>query len=267
MFEIRNSFTMDIVFSHIQKFNESNQRAVLCIVVDTSGSSPRKAGAKMLVLPDGNIVGTVGGGSVERRCREIALRLLYKGDACLHSFDLSDDLSMHCGGTMDVYFEPIGSINRLIIFGAGHVGKALANLASGFGFHISIVDPRPGIFDDFPAGIVSFPSNYVEAIPTLEINEHCFVVVLTPQHIQDEEVTAKAATLKPAYIGMIGSKAKVAKAKIRFAEEFHLPSEIIQSIDMPIGIPLKVETPAEIALSIVARLVDIRNRLAAGENI
>ncbi len=239
---------------------EEFQSGMHCLVVDTHGSTPRKAGARMLVMEDGRCHGSVGGGAIEQQVIRLALEQMNTGEPFVHSFQLAAEYSMHCGGNMMVFFEPIGRGNHLYIIGAGHVGKATARLASQFGFKVHLMDERVGIFEQgVPSSIVCHTLPFSEAISAILPNQNSFVMVATPTHSTDEEITGRAASLPLAYLGMIGSQSKVAKAKIRFRDEFRLSEEVIAQIDMPIGIPLTVETPDEIALSIVARLVDRRN--------
>jgi xanthine dehydrogenase accessory factor len=252
---------MKTLVTEMQKIIESGEAAVLCIVTHTEGSTPRKAGAKMLVRTDGSIVGTIGGGNIELQVIKKAVSLCNSLIPVTERFELFDDLSMHCGGKMDVYMEAISNLQKVYIFGAGHVGRAVARLATQFGFLVTLIDERPGIFStvNFPE-IQCLEKNYFKAIEDLAFNESVYTVVVTPKHSFDEEITARLCTLNVAYIGMIGSKSKVALARKRFTEEFHLSPNQINRIDMPIGIPFAVETPEEIALSIVSRLVDVKNQ-------
>lgn len=252
---------MQTIYSEVQNLIQSGQRGVLCTIVRTEGSTPRKAGAKMLLRADGTMFGTIGGGSIEFDVMEKARKLIKTNDSVLLRYELEDDLGMHCGGHMEVYMEPVGAADKLYIFGAGHVGKALARLVNGFGFWVTMIDERPGIFNsvnDLP--VKCLEKNYFEAIDELPFDESTYVVVVTPKHSFDEEITARVSKLPCAYLGMIGSKAKIALARKRFKEEFWLTDNQIDQIDMPIGIPFMVETPEEICISIIARLIDVKNK-------
>ena len=129
---------MNDIFQKIADERLSNRSFAICIAVSTKGSVPRAPGAKMLVYPDGKIYGTIGGGRIEKRVIEDALTALITNEPALLHYDLLKQLEMSCGGSMDVYIEPVMSKNKLYIFGAGHTGSALAKRAAEFDFDISI---------------------------------------------------------------------------------------------------------------------------------
>lgn len=235
--------------------------AVLCIVTATSGSTPRKAGSKMIVYQDGTSRGTIGGGSIEYEVIREAVALISEGgNTQVKNFKLLEDLSMQCGGGMEIYFEPISCQPKLYIFGGGHIGKALAGYAPGLGFHPVVVDPRQGIFGDWnlPAGNL-FNDDYLTIAGSLEFNDNTYAVIVTHQHEYDERLLHFCAPKKFAYLGMIGSRRKVGEISKRAITEGKLTPEIIARVDMPIGIPFAAETPAEIAISIIAKMIDVKN--------
>ena len=237
--------------------------AVICIVTKTSGSTPRKAGSKMIVFQDETILGTIGGGSIEHQVIQEALRLLSSGGGVqTKSFNLLDDLNMQCGGSMEVYFEPISSPSRLCIFGAGHIGKALAAYASGLGFRVTVIDPREGIFNDWSQpDCEKRNEDYFQVADSLDFNANTYLVIVTHQHEYDEKLLLHLINKDFAYLGMIGSKRKVAEMSRRALEAERITPELLARVDMPIGIQFAAETPAEIAISIVAKLIDVKNRL------
>jgi len=253
---------MDDIYSQISDAQKSGIPAVLCIVTETQGSTPRKAGSKMIVYPDKHISGTIGGGSVEAQAIEDALKALITGLAFKKIYHLEEDLSMKCGGNMEVYFEPIGMLPRLYIFGAGHIGKVLARYAGDFGFRITVFDERPEIFRDWPpSGIQCIDGDYLSSIENTSFDNNTFVVILTHLHVHDEKILGIVAKEDTAYTGMIGSRKKVAEISRRLIESGTLTQEEINKTDMPVGIPMAAETPEEIAISIVAKLIDVKNTL------
>lgn len=204
----------------------------------------------------------MGGGSLEKEAMETAVEMIKKNIPGKFIYELKDDLDMSCGGKVEIFIEPIVQTNRLFIFGAGHVGKAVAELATHLGFAITMLDERDGIFQEFEIqDAITIQNDYITAIDGLEFNNNTYIVVVTPKHIKDEEVTAMCATKPHAYLGMIGSKNKVAAARENFLKKYQLTSEQINKIDMPIGIKFNALTPAEIALSIVAKLIDVKNNV------
>lgn len=237
--------------------------AVICIVTKTSGSTPRKAGSKMIVFQDETIKGTIGGGGIEHQVIQEAVHLLSTGGSVqTKSFNLLDDLNMQCGGSMEVYFEPIASPSRLYIFGAGHIGKALSAYASGLGFQVTVIDPREGIFNDWPqSDCEKRNEDYFQVAGSLDFNANTYLVIVTHQHEFDERLLLYLIAKEFAYLGMIGSKRKVAEMSKRALEAGSVTPQLLTRVDMPIGIPFAAETPAEIAISIVAKLIDVKNRL------
>jgi xanthine dehydrogenase accessory factor len=253
---------MQSIFLKAEEIKNQQVPAALCILIETSGSTPRKEGSKMIVFGDGKIYGSVGGGTVEKEIIEKALEIISNGKPAKFSFQLEDDLNMHCGGFLEVYIEPINPTQKLYIFGAGHIGKAVAHFAKEFDFSVSVFDPRDGIFDD-PAfkSCSCIGQDYFKAIEEAIFDINTFIVIATPKHLYDEEILVKVARRPHAYVGMLGSKQKVELAKKRFLEENLLTPEEIEKIDMPIGIKFKAQTPQEIAISILAKLIDVRNTL------
>ncbi|MBU0765101.1 MAG: XdhC/CoxI family protein [Bacteroidetes bacterium] len=251
---------MENIYETISEVLSAGKPAVLCVVTQTKGSTPRKAGAKMIVMQDGSITGTIGGGAVEKQVAEEALGLITGKTPHVKRYELHDDLDMHCGGHIEVYMEPIVPQQRLFIFGAGHVGKAVTRFARQLGFRITVADDREGIFDsDEFAGCECIRKSYREAVNECEFDDNSYVVIVTPQHKYDEAILAAVARKPHAYLGMIGSRSKVKQARERFLKENILTKEELDAIDMPIGIKFAAETPAEIAVSIVAKMIDVRN--------
>ncbi|PLW92368.1 MAG: hypothetical protein C0592_11150 [Marinilabiliales bacterium] len=247
-------------YSEIAACIQNNKSAVLCVITQTEGSTPRKASSKMLVFPDGSISGTVGGGSIEKQCIEDALIMMNSDQPQHKLYNLANDLEMHCGGQMHVYFEPLVSAPQLIIFGAGHVGKALAKMATISGFRILAVDNREGIFDTWagiPAETLCAP--FEKAVNQIDFHKNAYIVSCTYKHAYDTDVISLCLPKEHKYIGMIGSKRKVDIARKDLKERFKFSEEEISGIDMPIGVPISCETPEDIAVSILAKLIDVRN--------
>jgi len=251
---------MEDIFLKLSEALRGNIGAALCIVISTSGSTPRKEGAKMIVYADGSIFGSIGGGSVEKEVAEMAVRIIPAGKPVKASFNLEADLGMHCGGKMEVYIEPLNPLQKLFIFGAGHIGKALSGFARELGFAVTLFDPREEIFrDEVFSGLTCVNRDYFEAIAEAVFDHNTYIVIVTPKHQYDEDILAAVARKPHAYLGMIGSTRKVDTLKKRFMEEHILTGEELDGIDMPIGIKFRAETPAEIAVSILAKIIDVKN--------
>ncbi len=251
---------MKDILLKIDDIIKSGKKAALCIIVETKGSSPRKTGSKMIVLEDGTQEGTIGGGSLELRVIEDAINVIKESKVQKYSYELGDDLSMNCGGSAEVYIEPILPQKQLYIFGAGHIGKVLAKYAPDFGFAVTLIDNREGIENDIDLNSINLNSRtYTEAASEIKFNDQSFVVIVTPKHKYDEEILEICAKKPNAYLGMIGSKTKVAKAKERIIEENILTEQELEKVDMPIGIKFNAQTPEEIAISILAKMIDVKN--------
>lgn len=252
----------DILFQ-LADLKSKGKPFVLCIIVKTEGSTPRKEGAKMVVFADGTSVGTVGGGTIELQSIKKALEVLKTGKPAKESYELEEDLSMRCGGYAEVYFEPMNYSFNLNIFGAGHVGREVGRFAAEFGFNVVYIDNRPDIFNEFNAnGAKTIVSEFENCTAKLDLSPLDFTVICTPKHTWDEVVLCQLIGKKLAYIGMIGSKQKVAETEKSIIEKGIATKEQLSKVNMPIGIPFNAETPAEIALSIVAKLIDAKNSLS-----
>ncbi|MEI8049239.1 MAG: XdhC family protein [Bacteroidota bacterium] len=253
---------MQEIFTDLKVVIEQGIPAVLCIVTETTGSTPRKAGSKMLVYQDGSIKGTIGGGSVEFQAIQDAIKLICSGTSFVKHFHLEDDLKMHCGGTMDIYFEPIGCLPELYIFGGGHIGKALAGYAAGLGFRPFVFDQREGIFETWNlTGVETRNGDFIQIIDSLTFDANTYVAIVTHKHDFDETVLLACLPHEFAYLGMIGSKRKVAEIRKNALEIHNFAESQLNKVDMPIGIPFAAETPAEIAISIIAKMIDVKNTL------
>jgi len=251
---------MEDLFAKIIELKHAGVNSALCTLTETSGSVPRKAGSKMIVTELGEIYGTVGGGNIEMQIVEKAGQVIKANSPAKFFFNLEENSEMHCGGSVEVFIEPMKTRDKLIIFGAGHVGLALARLVRPFGFNVSLVDERESLLNVAEGeGFATIKGDFIRAAEDLQTNEHTFLVVTTPKHKYDEEVTAVLGKLPYKYLGMIGSRKKVALATKTFKDKYALSDAQIDNIDMPIGIPFNAQTPEEIAVSILAKLIDVKN--------
>ncbi len=232
---------------------------VLAVVTDTDGSTPRLAGATMGITADA-IAGTVGGGAFEQRVIDTG-RALLAGPERVAQVDvhLVHELGMCCGGRMVAVLTKHSAAPRLWIYGAGHVGTALAGAAQAAGFRVVVVDERPTWADGdrFPAGVQCIdadPEHHARATPP---PPHDFVVVMTHSHPLDEALIGLLAASPRRYLGLIGSRRKRAMFEKRL-EIQGLPADAFAQVRCPVGLAIEAETPAEIAVSITAELVAVR---------
>ncbi len=259
---------MNKINKQITEIIENRQNAALCIITDTKGSTPRKKGSKMLVYEDGTIVGTIGGGEMEFALIEQAKNIIKNQVAESFSFGLKADFEMACGGKITIYIEPIKLPNKLIIFGGGHIGSKLAEWAIDFNFEVTIVDERKNIFDNLDKNKFQLLNqDYQTAIKNLTFDTDTFVCIITHQHAYDRQIAALCAPHDLAFIGVIASKNKVQKISKLLSKEDKLLPKDIEKINMPMGMPINCETPEEIAISILGKLIDVKNKKTRTRNL
>ena len=250
------------LLSLFQSSKTKGKNAVLCLITQTVGSTPRKIGSKMLVYEDASIVGSVGGGKIEFLVIQDALKLMHSSVAKSIDYDLSGDAAMQCGGKLSVYFEGTQNKAPLYIFGAGHIGKVLARYASEFAFQVTLLDNRPEMLPEEKMEAIDYRSgDYQELLQTLPFHSNTFVVATTHKHIHDEEIIAYSLQKSHAYLGMMASKRKAVLARKKWMENPNLDKEKIEKVYAPIGIPIQCELPEEIAISVLAQLIDFKNKL------
>lgn len=248
------------LLKEIENIKRTNTKAVLCIIVQTKGSTPRKVGAKMIVREDGSILGTIGGGNLEKKVIENALQQIKKNEAKLYKHDLLHQHNMCCGGSVEIYIEPIQKMNKLYIFGAGHTGNALAKMANSMDFDIYVIDDRAAYIDDINIeGVNKMNLDYKQVLPTLPFDKNTYIVIMTYEHSYDRDILAHCIKQPHAYLGMIGSQRKVVLTKKMFEEANLATKKELETVDMPMGISINAEGPEEIAISILAKLIAVKN--------
>ncbi len=230
-------------------------RAALATVVETSGSVPRHAGAKMVVLADGSTVGTVGGGSVEAAVSKAAMEALRDQKPRLIRMELEEGDSV-CGGQISVFVDPVVESPLLLMVGAGHVGAAVAEVATAAGFRVVLLDDRREIVQSTVArtgtgGIVGPISRLLRA---LRLSGSHHVVIATRGHSHDEEALRSVLAKNVGYLGMIGSAAKVRHVIGNLRAE-GVAKEALDRVSTPVGLDIGAETPGEIAVAIVAEMI------------
>jgi len=260
------------IFEEIVRLRRSGKEGALAIVVNTSASSPGRVNFKMLVYPDGQILGTVGGGIMEKKVIDEALQCIKEKRSRFIHFTLREDkmegLGVLCGGEADVYIEPIGSPPFLYIFGGGHVGYAVYQMASLLEFRIVVVDDRPTFAstERFPKTYQVISKDFKEALREINFLPSDFAVIVTRGHAHDQLVLGEILRKEelPAYIGMIGSKAKNAKVFQNLQKE-GIPPQLLERVFAPIGLDIGGERPEEIAISILAEIIAFRHGKIQGK--
>ena len=235
-------------------------------VVETKGSTPREVGAKMLVNKDGLISGTIGGGITEAKVIEEAKQALREGKGKLLTYRLTKeqaalDEGAICGGEMKVFIDILQPKEKVLIFGAGHIAVCVSKLAKTVGFKVTIIDDRKEFAnqDRFPEADEIIAEDTEKALTHLNITPSSYIIVLTRGHLKDEEVLGSVIRSNATYIGMIGSRKKNATV-FQHLEEQGISQDELAKIHAPIGIDIKAQTPEEIAVSIVAEIIQVRRK-------
>jgi len=252
------------VFAAVSDALERGESAALVTIVSTMGSTPQRVGAKMLVFADGRIVGTIGGGCYENDAFWKAREAIKTRRPELIHYELSDDFAQEtgliCGGTMDVYIEPIEPSPELYIIGAGHVGFHLGRLAADVGFRVHIVDDREKFAnrERFPQAVEVVVDDIPAWIDRANLPPHAYAVIVTRGHTNDLEALRVLAPRELRYLGLIGSRAKVARIYDALVGDQMAP-ELLAKVHAPIGLDIGAVTPQEIAVSILAELIAVKH--------
>ncbi|GAB1475664.1 XdhC/CoxI family protein [Bacillota bacterium] len=255
---------------------EKGESFVIAKVVDTRGSTPRKKGACLLMREDGIRYGTVGGGLLEAEVEKMALEAYKTRESKLYQFRLKPDdqlgLDMRCGGDADVYIQYVDSEkpeafieefdvkSTAYIFGAGHVGLALEPILRYVGFATLVADDRAEFANElrFPeANRVEVLKSFEDAFAGMEPDENSYIIIVTRGHSYDYTVLKQSLGQSRAYIGMIGSRGKVADTMKRLEAEGFSQAEL-NKVYSPIGLSIFAETPEEIAVSVAAEMIKVR---------
>jgi xanthine dehydrogenase accessory factor len=250
------------VFAELEEAHERGESVALVTILETRGSTPQKAGAKMVVGRDGRLRGTVGGGCVESDILWRAQRVIEKRSPEVASYDFNadeDENGLICGGSMKVFIEPIIPPPRVYVIGAGHVAQPVSQVAKVAGFEVVVLDDRVKYAtpERFPEADVVRAGPIPELAEEFQYGDNAFVVIVTRGHKEDEEALRTFIGKETAYLGLIGSVTKIEKIVKRLEREGVSP-ERLSRVHSPIGLDLGGSTPGEIAVSIVAELLAVR---------
>lgn len=249
----------------------AGRTVVIATLVARHGSTPREFGAKMLIVDDGSTDFSIGGGAFEALVVDDARHALASGRGCEKTYRFAEDgedaLGMVCGGQARVLFEVVQPPPRLFVFGAGHIGTALVRQGVRLGFEVTLVDDRPHLLERsrHPRGVtpVRVEHDFQQGLPP--VPDGAYVAIVTRCHRTDLAVVRHTVGGGAAYVGLIGSRRKVAVVKER-AREAGVADTALALLRAPIGLPIGAETPEEIAVSIAAEIVAVRRHSGAGES-
>ncbi|MGA8145781.1 MAG: XdhC/CoxI family protein [Candidatus Acidiferrales bacterium] len=252
---------MDL-FEEIVRMRRAGRRGALATIVHTNGSIPSYESSRMLVRDDGTIAGTVGGGCVEAEVWAAAKDVIQNEQPRKMTFNLNHeaayDAGLICGGTLEIFVEPILPQPTLYLFGGGHVSAAVARVAHQAGFAVGIIDDREAFAnaERFPMAS-EFYSTYEDAFAKIRPNSSSYLVIVTRGHKDDMRVLGWAIDTEARYIGMIGSKRKVISVYKALEKEGH-DLEKFERVHAPVGLDIGALAPEEIAVSIAAELIAVR---------
>jgi xanthine dehydrogenase accessory factor len=252
-----------VVYEEIAARLRAGTTLVVATLVRSQGSTPRGFGSKMIITESGETVFTIGGGAFEALVIEDARQAILDGQGFEKEYRFAEKgenaLGMVCGGTARVLFEVVRPPAPLLVFGGGHVGREVAHQAARLGFQVTVVDDRPAHLEPgrYPEGVrlVRVEHDFSGDLPP--IAPGAFVAILTRCHRTDLAALRHSAGRGAAYVGLIGSRRKVATVLAR-AEVLGTPQEDLAGVHGPIGIPIGAETPEEIAVSIMAEIIAVR---------
>jgi len=233
--------------------------AFATIVESTSKGTPQKTGAKMVVLPDGSIFGTIGGGPTEEKAKKDCLKAIKSKKPSLLSYNYHKKKVL-CGGEIKVFIEPILTKKDLIICGAGHIGLALSIVGKLLNFNIIIVDNRKTFANKkrFPHADKILPGNLTQSLKKLSITKNSLIMIATQDHASDFECLKAVVKSNSAYIGVIASRSK-SKAFTKKLKSLKIQNQFIKKIKMPAGLDIGSQTPQEISISIIAQIIQKMN--------
>ncbi|MDR0311712.1 MAG: XdhC/CoxI family protein [Acidobacteriota bacterium] len=260
------------IYKEIVSLRARGTRAALAIIIAHEGAAPRKDAVKMLIGEDGRQIGNVGGGLVEADVARQAKEVMNTGKPRLLSYDLSgidhDERALVCGGSMQIYIDPVLPDPELVVFGAGHVAKAVAEAAAAAGFSVTVFDDRAkyATAERFPGAkvvLVEDSENWDEALNGLNLTSSSYVFVAT-QRPRTDRICLRRALMSPArYIGMLGSLTKT-KILLEALRKEGVDPARFSRIFIPAGLDIGSETPEEIAASVIPELIAARKNLDVG---
>jgi xanthine dehydrogenase accessory factor len=256
---------MDL-YEEIVRLRKAGHRGAVATIVSVRGSIPSFKTAKMLVRDDGSIVGTIGGGCVEAEVWQAAREVMESEKPRTLTFDLNQDpkydTGLVCGGTLEIFIEPILPPADLYIFGAGHVAASLYQVARIAGFDVTVIDDRETYAnrERFPEAHQVISEDFDKAITQLAPSESTYIVIVTRGHRDDMRMLRWAVQTPARYIGMIGSKRKTI-AIFKELQQAGLPAQLFDHVYAPIGLDIGAITPEEIAVSITAELIATRRKV------
>jgi xanthine dehydrogenase accessory factor len=257
------------IYEEVVKLRREKRKGAVATIVNVRGSIPSFQTAKMLIRDDGSIVGTVGGGCVEAEVWQAAREVIENERPQTLTFNLNQnpkyDTGLVCGGTLEIFIEPVLPPAELYIFGAGHVSLHLARVANLAGFEVIVADDRQSYAnrERFPEAKEVYADDFEKLTTQLSPAEGAYMVIVTRGHRDDMRVLRWAVNLPLRYLGMIGSERKWISISDELEREGIL-REKLERVNSPVGVDIGAITPEEIAVAIVAEMIAVRRQRETG---
>jgi len=258
---------MSDVFAEIVKLRNAGRKGALATIIQVQGSIPSYECSKILIRDDGSIVGTVGGGCVEAEVWPVAQDVMKEEKPRRLHFNLNAnpeyDTGLVCGGSLDIFVEPILATPTLYLFGGGHVSLSVSKVANLAGFDIVVSDDREAFANPerFPQAVATHAGLWEEIFQQIAPNDLSYIVIATRGHKGDLDCLRWAVSTQARYVGMVGSKRKLAEFfKILAAEG--VPADRLEQVHSPVGLDIGALTPEEIAVAIVAEMIAVRRNVS-----
>jgi xanthine dehydrogenase accessory factor len=250
------------IYIKINELLKQQTQAAIATIVNATEGTPRKLGAKMLVMSDSSILGTVGGGLFEKQIIDEGLKVIETGEPLILNKDLSiapGGIGAVCGGQISIFIEPIIKKSKMFIFGAGHVGKAIAELAQHMDFSLNVIDERTDWAnkENYPMDICLWTGNEFDSAEQIPSDSKSFIIILTRSWKLDEGILKRVLRKEHAYIGVIGSKKKIKTHYDNLTTE-GFKDEDFNKVYAPIGLPMGAYSPHEIAVSILGEIIAVQ---------
>jgi len=255
---------MTAVFEEIARIRAEGEKGAIATVISSRIPAAMQEKSKLVLRADGTLLGGIGeGGFVEDCVRQKAEEVMREDYLAVLQFEIGDEEAqrwgLEPGDTLDVFVEPIIAIPTLYLFGGGHVSLQIARIAQMVGFKIVVIDDRPAFANKerFPMADETRVEDLYTVFERLKIDDQSYIVAVTRGHQHDEPVIEQAIRTEARYIGMIGSKRKISRMWKKLIERGADKARLAQ-VHAPIGLEIGADTPEEIAVSIVAQLIQSR---------
>jgi xanthine dehydrogenase accessory factor len=249
------------ILTELNRLVDDGNTVVLATIVETSRSVPRHSGAKMLVLSDSRQIGTIGGGEMEARVIEEACACMDDGTSLLLNYELVDPVAGDpgvCGGTVTIHLETYMPNSKILIIGCGHVGRAVAELASWLGYYVVATDDREEITEDVTGADLVLTGSIEEILEKVNLTDHDHVVAVTRNAELDIQNLPNLLATDAKSIGVMGSSRRWETTRSSL-QSVGVSEETLSRVTSPIGLDLNAETPQEIALSILSQIIEQDN--------